>query len=74
VVPEREHVRPRGKELVGQARRQPRPVGGVLAVDDAEADAELIAQPGEARLDRLAARRPEDVRDEEDPQGKLISA
>ena len=47
----------------------PRPGGDVLAVDDAEVDAELLAQRGQSCLDRPAAGRAEHVGDEEDAQG-----
>ena len=46
----------------------PRPGGGVLAVDDAEVGAELLAQRRQPRLDRPAAGRAEHVGDEEDAQ------
>jgi hypothetical protein len=69
VVAEREDVGARGQQAVRQARRQAGAVGRVLAVDDAEADLELVLEAGEALLDGRPARRPEDVRDEEDLQG-----
>jgi hypothetical protein len=69
VVAERDHVGARREQPVGQARRDPGAVGDVLAVDDAEADAELLLQPGQARLDRVPAGGAEDVGDEEDSQG-----
>jgi hypothetical protein len=74
VVPGREHVAARGEEPVGEARREPGAVSRVLAVDDAEVDPELCAKRGQAFLDRAAARRPEDVRDEEEPQGTAGAA
>jgi len=69
VVAKRHHVCARGQELVRELRRQPRAVGGVLAVHDAEIDGELLLQLREALLDGAAARRAEDVGDEEDFQG-----
>jgi hypothetical protein len=69
VVAERDHVGPGGEQPVGQAGRDPRAVGDVLAVDDAEPDAVLLLQRGQALLDRLPARSAEDVGDEEDSQG-----
>jgi hypothetical protein len=74
VVAERDHVGARGQQPVGQARRNPGAVGDVLAVDDAEADAELLLQAAQALLDGVAARGAEDIGDEEDSQGELISA
>jgi hypothetical protein len=46
VVAERDRVGTRREQPVGQARRDPGPVGDVLAVDDAEVDAVLLLQPG----------------------------
>jgi hypothetical protein len=74
VVAERDHVGPGGEQAVGQARRDPGPVGDVLAVDDAEADAVLLLQALEALLDRLPACAAEDVGDEEDSQGELYGS
>jgi hypothetical protein len=69
VVPGREHVAAAGEQPVGEARREPGAVGRVLAVDDAEVDLELVPKRGQSLLDRAAARRAEDVGDEEEPQG-----
>jgi hypothetical protein len=74
VVPEREHVRTRGEQAVGQLRRDARAVGDVLGVDDAEAGAQLFPEPGQALLDRAAAGRAEDVCDEENYYGKERAA
>jgi hypothetical protein len=74
VVAEREDVGARGQQAFGQPRRQPDAVGGVLAVDGAEVDVELLPQPGQPVLDRAAARRPEDVRDEEELQEESVAA
>jgi hypothetical protein len=68
VVAERDDIRARGEQPVPELRRQTAPVRRVLAVDDAEVDAELLAQRVQPRLDRLATRSAEDVCDEEDPQ------
>jgi hypothetical protein len=70
VVAERDHVGTRGENLVGQLRRQPGAVGGVLSVDDAEVDVELLPERPEPFLDRASAGRAENVRDEEEPQGR----
>jgi hypothetical protein len=67
VVAERDDVGARGEQPVAELRRQPAPVRRVLAVDDAEVDAELLAQRRQPALDRLATRAAEDVRDEENP-------
>ena len=68
VVAERDDVGAGGEQPVRQLRRQPPPVRGVLAVDDAEVDAELLAQPRQPLLDRAAAGGAEDVGEEEDAQ------
>ena len=44
VVPERHDVGAGGEQPLGQARRDTRPVGRVLAVHDAKVDAELVAK------------------------------
>jgi hypothetical protein len=69
VIAQRDDVGTGRENLVGQLRCEPHPVGGVLAVDDAEVGAELFAQAAEPSLDRSPARRPEDVSYEEDLQG-----
>jgi hypothetical protein len=71
VVPERDDVRAGGEQPVGQLRRDPRPVGDVLAVDDREVGAELLPQPGQPFLDGLPPGGAEDVREEEEPQPSL---
>jgi hypothetical protein len=68
VVARRDHVRARGEELLGELGRQPDAVGGVLAVDDAEVDPELVLELGQPVRDGPPAWRPEDVTDEEDLQ------
>ena len=73
VVAERDHVRAGGEEALGQLRRDPDAVGDVLAVQDAERDAELVAQARQARLDRAAAGRADHVSDEEDLQRETTS-
>ncbi len=69
VVSGRDHVRPRGEQLLGDLRRQACAVGCVLAVDDAEVDPELVSELGKALLERAPAGGPENISDEEDPQG-----
>jgi hypothetical protein len=68
VVAEREHVGPGREQTLGEARRDTGPVRDVLAVDDAEAGAQLVLEPLQAFLERGAPGRAEDVGDEEDPQ------
>ena len=47
-VAERDHVGAGGEQPLGDLRRDPAAVGGVLAVHDAEVDPELFSQGGEA--------------------------
>jgi len=68
MVPERDHVGARGEDLVRELRRKADSVGRVFRVDDAEGRAELVAQRTQTRLECPAARRAEDVCDEEDDQ------
>jgi hypothetical protein len=70
-VAERDHVGSRAEQPLGDLGGDPAAVGCVLAVDDAEAGAELLAQAGEARLERPPAGGAEDVRDEEEFQVRL---
>jgi hypothetical protein len=75
VVAERDHVRARGEELLRELRRQAAAVGCVLAVDDAEVCAELVAQARQMLFDGLPARGADDVRDEEELQcGASVAA
>ena len=69
VVAERDHVGAGGEDPLGELGRDPAPVGGVLAVDDAEVDAELLAQRGQAHFHGAPAGRSEDVGEEEDLYG-----
>jgi len=71
VVAGRHDVRAAFEQPGRELGRQPRAVGRVLAVDDAEAGAELVPQLRQARLDGAPARRAEDVGDEEDSQSAL---
>jgi len=73
VIPERDHVGAGGEDPVGELAREPAPVRGVLAVDDAEADAELLAQARQPLLERTAPRYAEDIGDEEESQGAVAS-
>jgi hypothetical protein len=68
VIARRDHVGPGGEELVRELGGQADAVGGVLAVDDAEVDPELVLELGQPVRDGPPAWRPEDVTDEEDLQ------
>jgi hypothetical protein len=72
VVAERDRVRSRTDEPVGEARRDPDAVRGVLAVDDAHVDLELVSQPGKPCLERPATGCADDVRDEQDAQRRAF--
>jgi hypothetical protein len=65
VVAERDHVDARFEQPAGELRRDPDPVGRVLAVGDDEVEVELVAQPGQQLLDRAHARTAVHVSDEE---------
>jgi hypothetical protein len=69
VVSERDHVGARREQALGDLRREPRAVGGVLSVHDAEVDVQLLAQGRQPLFDGAATGRAEDVRDEEEIQG-----
>jgi hypothetical protein len=68
VVAERDDVRAGGEQPLGDPRGDAGAVGGVLAVDDAEVDGELVAKIGQPFLDRPPSGDAKDVCDEEDPQ------
>jgi hypothetical protein len=68
VVAERDHVGACGQEARRQLRRDPDAVGSVLAVEDAERDAELVLQLRQPLLDGPSPGRADDVPDEEDLQ------
>jgi hypothetical protein len=68
VVAERDDVGARGEQPVGELRRDPRAVGDVLAVDDREVGAQLLAQPEQALLDGPPPGDAEDVGEEEESQ------
>jgi hypothetical protein len=74
VVAEGDDVGARAQQPVGELRRDPGAVGDVLAVDDAQIDVELLAQPGQSLVDRTATRRAEDVCEENDPQFRTSDA
>jgi hypothetical protein len=69
VVAERDHVGAGRKQALRESRRDPGAVRDVLPVDDAEADAVLLLQAGQALLDGLPAGAAEDIGDEENSQG-----
>ena len=68
MVAERDRVGAGREQVIGELARDARAVGGVLTVDDAHVHVELLAQSGQALLDRAAAGGAEDVCEEEDPQ------
>jgi len=69
VVAERDHVGPGREDAVCDPRRDPGPVRGILAVDDAEVGVELLTQAGQPFLDGPPPRDAEDVGDEKNLQG-----
>ena len=69
VVSERDRVGARAAQPLGELRGQPRAVGRVLGVDDAEVGAQLVPKSREAILERPRAGGAEDVGDEEDLYG-----
>jgi hypothetical protein len=68
VIAERQDVGACGQEPVREPRGDACAVGDILAVDDAEAGAELLLQPGQPLLDSSPPGRAEDVGDEEELQ------
>lgn len=74
MIAERDDVGARREQLLGELRRDAGAVGDVLAVDDARVDVELLAQRGEALLDRPAARGAEDVGEKENSQLRTSAA
>jgi hypothetical protein len=74
VVPERDHVRAGGEQLVGELAGDAGAVGDVLAVDDAEVRDELVAQTGQALFDRAPSGDAEDVREKEKSQLRTSDA
>jgi hypothetical protein len=74
VVSEREYVGARREQSLSEARREADAVRRVLAVDDAEINVELVAQAAEPLLERASARRPKDIRDEEELQEESVAA
>jgi hypothetical protein len=61
VVAGRDDVGARGEELVRELGREADAVGGVLAVDDADVDAELVTEARQPLLDCPAPGGAEDV-------------
>ena len=68
MVAERDRIGTDREQPLGELGCDPDAVGDVLAVDDAEVDAELVAETGQPFLQRLSAGSADDVADEEDPQ------
>jgi len=73
VVAERDHVCAGGEDPVGELRGDARAVGCVLAVDDAEVHAELLAQPRQVLFDGATAGDTEDVGEKENSQFRTSS-
>jgi hypothetical protein len=68
VVAERDHVCTSPQEGVGELRGDPRSVGDVLAVDDAEVGLDLVAQRRQPLVERTPSGDPEDVGEEKELQ------
>jgi hypothetical protein len=68
VVAERDDVGARREQPLRELGRDADAVREVLAVRDAEGDAELRAQPAQPLLDGPSPGRADDIADEEDPQ------
>jgi hypothetical protein len=68
VVPERDDVGAGREQLVGELSGDTGAVRDVLAVDDADVRAELVAQPRQPLVDRPPPRDAEDVGEEEKSQ------
>jgi hypothetical protein len=68
VVAECDDVRAGGQQLVGELAGDSRAVGDVLAVDDADVRAQLVAEGGKPALDRPASGNAEDVGEKEQLQ------
>ena len=68
MVPERDDVGARREQLVRELAGDAGAVRDVLAVDDAEIRAELVAQAAEPLVDRPPSRDAEDVCEEEESQ------
>jgi hypothetical protein len=73
VVAEGDDVRAGGEQLVGELRRDAGAVGGILAVDDGEVGFVALAERRQVLLDRTPPGDAEDVREEEDVQGRVPS-
>jgi hypothetical protein len=74
VVAERHDVGAGREQPLGELRCDAGSVGDVLAVDDAEVGAELVAKAGQALLDRTPPRAAEDVGEEEKSQLRTRAA
>jgi hypothetical protein len=72
VVAKGDHVGAGGEQPLGELGRDADAVGEILAVRDAEGDAELCAQAAKAVLDSTPPWRADDVADEEDFQAQRI--
>jgi len=68
VIAERDHVCSCAQQALGELRRDAGAVRDVLAVDDADVRAELVAQAWQPRLDRVPASDAENVGEEKNSQ------
>ncbi len=68
VVAERDRIGAGGKDALCVPGRKTRSVRGVLGVDEAEIDRQLLAQAGQLLLEHQPPRRAEDVSEKQDAQ------
>jgi len=61
VVSERYRIGAGGEDALGVPGRETRPTGGVLGVDDAEVDRQLLTQTRQVLLEQEPSRRAKDV-------------
>ena len=74
VVTQRDDVGAGTQEPVGELRGDAGAVGDVLTVHDAHVGLELVAEPGQALLDRTSSGDAEDVGEEEKSQFRTSDA
>jgi hypothetical protein len=74
VVAERDRVDAGREHLVRELRRDADAVGEVLAIQDAEVGAQLLAERRETFLNCSTAGNADGVRDEQDSQGSRFAA
>jgi hypothetical protein len=74
VISEGDDVSTGREEPIGELRSQASAVGCVLAVDDAERGAEVVAETSKPLFEGATPRGPDDVRNKEDSQGRAVVA